>query len=1010
MLTLLHQAERINSKLAGLQKDEEIIDYRVFLELNMEIDVYLVISVQSQKGSPAIQEIQQYLENLAKAYRISWEIFDEDEVKEDPALENIFIDDNESKLDLGLKYRFHSLLETQNNLSNNNLSICPVVTFYSYKGGMGRTTSLCSYALNAALNEKKKVVIIDCDFEAPGYLNFFRLANDLRILSGQTNGVVEYFLDRDFSKSQSLNIDNYYIRLNKDSYPNYPNQKELEGLDNIYIFPAGNLSENFINTGENEETTHRDHYLQGLARLDLSSQDKIINGFKNLLEEIDTTIKPDLILIDSRTGFNDIFGTTALVFSKAIVALFGSSKQTKPGLYFLLNKFYQTFYSNDNSNNVKLLLVNSILPEDKSLSEIFYNRFGAKVRDYLDELQDNQVIEDKYLPIMSPLRRNPLLEAIGLMEENEEEKSNYDDNYIKFVKDKKFEDYKVLFDHIDSIVFPAQQDPVGALESKDIRDSILRELKKALPSPYAEDTEIKPEQFFYRKCMDELFDKNKFIVQGFKGTGKTYLYKALKEDRYVEILKRRADSDLPSDEKIKFIDIISETGTGRYGNKSFDIDTLRGFEIKEEDSYYKRFWVVHTWNSVMLDASEKLNYSSKLTDKVKAIEPDTATATRFHNLINQPEQYSLIEEDLKNLDSFLEERNIKLFVLYDQLDNLVKVSPERWKKIVSPLVDYWWRSARFQNIFAKVFIRTDLIPQISGTNTERLKDRITKIEWSREEVYSYFFKQVFINKSSKTKLFELMRRGKVIQENFIEEIDKILKESEHQIPLERTKIEPFMTVFFGNEVMVRDRSMGKPYDWFFFNLNNADQVTTSLRPFINLIRNAIESSLEGKNEEQRINFYSLPPLIHYPVLHHTDYCNDLENRDRAVEAHFNDLTREAFNEDLVVIIQYLRESQNAEYKYTYLKEGEIKQFLKEVSELKQSSLKLFKKPEELLQLLEVNGIIHKTPKPGGSVYYFAQLYKFWLGLKGRKWQNPNYYGDNKPKPKLTKPQKPKPTK
>ncbi|WP_377478335.1 MAG: hypothetical protein P2A85_07165 [Microcoleus anatoxicus] len=1006
MLTLLHQADHINSKLASLKKDEEIIDYRVFLELNMEIDVYLVITEQSHKGSPAIQEIQQYFGNLAKAYRINLEIFSEDEVKDDPALENIFIDDNESKLDLGLKYRFHSLLETQNNLSNNNLSICPVVTFYSYKGGMGRTTSLCSYALNAALNEKKKVVIIDCDFEAPGYLNFFRLANDLRILSGQTNGVVEYFLDRDFSKSQSLNIDNYYIRLNKDSYPNYPNQKDLEGLDNIYIFPAGNLSENSINTAENQETTHRDHYLQGLARLDLSSQDKIINGFKNLLEEIDTKIKPDLILIDSRTGFNDIFGTTALVFSKAIVALFGSSQQTKPGLYFLLNKFYQTFYSNDNSNNVKLLLVNSILPEEKSISEIFYNRFGAKVRDYLDELQDNQVIEDKYLPIMSPLRRNPLLEAIGLMEENEEEKSNYDDNYIKFVKDKKFEDYKVLFDHIDSIVFPAQQDPVGALESKVIRDSILRELQKALPSPYAEDTEIKPEQFFYRKCMDELFDKNKFIVQGFKGTGKTYLYKALKEDRYVEILKRRARCD----EKIKFIDIISETGTGRFGNKSFDIDTLRGFEIKEEDSYYKRFWVVHTWNSVMLDASEKLNYSSKLTDKVKAIEPDTATATRFHKLINQPEQYSLIEEDLKNLDSFLENKNIKLFVLYDQLDNLVKVSPERWKKIVSPLVAYWWSSARFQNIFAKIFIRTDLIPQISGTNTERLKDRITKIEWSRDEIYSYFFKQVFINKSSKTKLFELMRRGRVVQENFIEEIEKILKESEDQIPLERTQIEPFMTVFFGNEIMVRDHSVGIPYEWFFLNLQNADQVTISLRPFINLIRNAIESSLEGKNEEQRIKFYSLPQLIHYPVLHHTDYCNDLKNRDRAVEAHFNDLTREAFNEDLVVIIEYLRESQNAKYKYIYLEEAEIKQFLKEVSELKQSSLKLFKKPEELLHLLEVNGIIHKNPKPGGSVYYFAQLYKFWLGLKGRKWQNPSYSRDNKPKLKPTKQEKPKPTK
>ena len=60
MLTLLHQADHINSKLASLRKDKAIIDYRVFLELNMEIDVYLVITDQSYKGSSAIQEIQQY--------------------------------------------------------------------------------------------------------------------------------------------------------------------------------------------------------------------------------------------------------------------------------------------------------------------------------------------------------------------------------------------------------------------------------------------------------------------------------------------------------------------------------------------------------------------------------------------------------------------------------------------------------------------------------------------------------------------------------------------------------------------------------------------------------------------------------------------------------------------------------------------------------------------------------------------------------------------------------------
>ncbi len=42
-----------------------------------------------------------------------------------------------------------------------------VITFYSFKGGMGRTTTLASVALQL-VRKKKNVMMIDMDIEAPG--------------------------------------------------------------------------------------------------------------------------------------------------------------------------------------------------------------------------------------------------------------------------------------------------------------------------------------------------------------------------------------------------------------------------------------------------------------------------------------------------------------------------------------------------------------------------------------------------------------------------------------------------------------------------------------------------------------------------------------------------------------------------------------------------------------------------------------------------------------------------
>jgi hypothetical protein len=56
---------------------------------------------------------------------------------------------------------------------NGKLSSVKIITFYSYKGGVGRTMSLANVAFLAALNGQR-VLVMDWDLEAPGVNYYFR--------------------------------------------------------------------------------------------------------------------------------------------------------------------------------------------------------------------------------------------------------------------------------------------------------------------------------------------------------------------------------------------------------------------------------------------------------------------------------------------------------------------------------------------------------------------------------------------------------------------------------------------------------------------------------------------------------------------------------------------------------------------------------------------------------------------------------------------------------------------
>ena len=366
MIHIIDIAQKVNSFLS----DKGFEKYRIFIRINFSLDVYVFTSKQitsrelkemfinSLTGVDGNEANDYYLANINNM-RINYSVFPLSAI-DDPFYQNILTGDNDVSIDYGPRYRFDSLIG--NKKGKAVTPDIPIITFYSYKGGMGRTTALVSYAMDLAINKNKRVVIVDCDLEAPGYLNFFDLSEHIGLKSGKKNGVVEFISDAQFvTNRDSLDINDYVINVGNDN----ANKVAYNNLSNIWLVPAGNLNESYETEGygSNKSSENRRNYLEGLSRINLANITTIVEDFQLLFSKLKETIHPDIILLDSRTGFNDIFGTTAFLLSSYVVGFFGFSRQTQPGLMNLLNEYYNPM------SQFKLSLVFSILPPTKEQAE-----------------------------------------------------------------------------------------------------------------------------------------------------------------------------------------------------------------------------------------------------------------------------------------------------------------------------------------------------------------------------------------------------------------------------------------------------------------------------------------------------------------------------------------------------------------------------------------------------------------------------------------------------------------
>lgn len=186
-----------------------------------------------------------------------------------------------------------------------------IYTFYSYKGGVGRTMALANVA---ALLAKwgHSVLVVDWDLEAPGIERFFlKISQALSEQRRSTPGIVDLIS----AKATGGEIDWSECLLK--AYPFGP-------ATPVLILSAGR---------DDEQYTKR---LQALDFLQLFSQ-KDLGSYIDKLRK-DWASKFKFVLIDSRTGITDIGGICTIYLPDILVLLFTSTDPAVNGVIEVLKR------------------------------------------------------------------------------------------------------------------------------------------------------------------------------------------------------------------------------------------------------------------------------------------------------------------------------------------------------------------------------------------------------------------------------------------------------------------------------------------------------------------------------------------------------------------------------------------------------------------------------------------------------------------------------------------------
>src|SRR6266516_4604152 len=368
-------------------------------------------------------------------------------------------------------------VEDQPKMRRREPRIPRTVVFYSFKGGVGRTTALIQVAAILAMRGRK-VVAVDLDLEAPG------LSSALNLTPLPQYGIVDYFYERSYipeDTEPSISVAEIFgeVRI-----PDAPGR--------FFVVSAGSLDLDYI------------------AKVDDLRSSIVTKSGEDLwsifYREITDQLQPDIILVDSRTGINE-WGAFSLLRAadKAVVFLY-PNEQNLRGVDLLLEAL---------AGKISLQLVFSPVP--------FGEEGIEKVREHWQALQSKlDTITEQ-----SNLDSEEDVQPDGGTEDLSEIAEPITIQYLTALALASSYPVQTLLAHYMSIANVVDEDTIAISLDKVLTDTDRRwKIIESLEFPRVDATTNQNLSNLFQRTadFDRFLNDTTCLIRGKKGTGKSALY------------------------------------------------------------------------------------------------------------------------------------------------------------------------------------------------------------------------------------------------------------------------------------------------------------------------------------------------------------------------------------------------------------------------------------------------------------------------------------------------------
>lgn len=559
-----------------------------------------------------------------------------------------------------------------------------IVTFYSMRGGVGRSTAL-AYTAKILASRGRKVLCVDMDLEAPGLTALFGQEKDIE--EGQ--GLVHLLVALD--RGENPDLSKHLLRISE--------------TDDLYCLPAGLPDAN---------------YARLLNFIDPSAwYREERNPLRDLFDRLAKSLpfKPDVIFVDSRTGITSMSGPLLFDLADLSVVVFFPHPQTVTATAALVRAllFAKTRrLMNGRKLTPEPRFLVSPVPASKAPEVIrrYEHRSLEWIAEWLSMIGDSRngdtnLVESEITHFV------PYREVVATSDQ--------------ILSDREvWRDYEPVAEWVERFLpSPSEEQIPKSLSG--LKDKILAELRFSGGTAEHQEKEIFRNTFVETDLVKKAIDPSIPLILGRKGTGKTAIFRHFLIDCDKPSVVVLAPSQLCSHGWLLGADGFSSVDDSLAKN-SLDLD-------------WRPFWTIYTFLACYYQCPLELG-KRPLPDQTFANRLEHEPATQldtirlFEEIITIPQFGLLINDWLVRFDKTTTQT---IFLLFDNLDTGFGSSNkdrDRRRRAIEGLFAFLTdQGDRFQRLRFKIVLREDIWRQLKFENKSHLFGRSVTLKWSDKSTY-----------------------------------------------------------------------------------------------------------------------------------------------------------------------------------------------------------------------------------------------------------------------------------